>query len=125
MNLTTARGATVAALLTGAVGLLVLRVAGQPMPAIPPGLVLLVAAAALVAFTRTRWAPLVGALVGLAEIAGFVLSGAVGGLVEGAPAIVAGSWLRGVGITVAAVAGLVATASPGPRAATAPDRAAA
>lgn len=118
----TVRGGTVVGLLTGAVGLLVLRVAGQPMPAVPPGLVLLVAAAALVAFTRTRWAPLVGGLVGLAEIAGFVFSGAVAGLVEGAPAIVAGSWIRGVGITVAALGGIIATLRPAPRS-SAPDRA--
>jgi hypothetical protein len=121
MNIT-ARRVTVVGLLTGAVGLLMLRVAGQPMPAVPPGLVLLVTAGALVAFTRTRWAPLVGALVGMAEIAGFVFSGGVGGLVEGAPAIVAGSWIRVVGITAAAVAGIIATLRSAPRGA-APDRA--
>ncbi|OLT09358.1 hypothetical protein BJF78_30850 [Pseudonocardia sp. CNS-139] len=104
-----ARGATVIGLLAGAAGILVLRFAGAAMPAIPPGLVLLVAAAGLVAFGPWRWAPVVAALVALAEVLGFVLSGSYYGLVAvDAPGILVGTWVRGVGIAVALVAGVAA-----------------
>jgi hypothetical protein len=105
-----ARWATVAGLAVGALGVLVLRFSGQPMPPVPPGLVLLVGAAAVVAAVHRRWAPAVAVLVAGAEIAGFVLTGGLPDLLgAGSAAIVAGSWLRAVGIAVAAVAGVVAT----------------
>lgn len=108
-----ARWATVGGLVTGALGVLVLRFSGQPMPPIPPGLVLLVGAVVLVSAVDRRWAPAVAVLVAAAEIAGFVLAGGLADLVgAGFAPVVAGSWLRGVGIAVAAVAGTVATVVP-------------
>jgi hypothetical protein len=101
---------TAIGLVTGAVGILVLRLSGAAMPAIPPGLVLLVAASALVAFSSWRWAPVVGVLVALSEILGYVLSGSMYGLF-GADSlgILTGSWVRGIGIVLAFVAGIAAT----------------
>jgi hypothetical protein len=105
-----ARGATVIGLVAGAVGILVLRLSGGNMPAIPPGLVLLVAAAALVAFSRWRWAPVVGVLVALAEIIGYVASGSTYGLFAvDSIGILVGTWVRGIGIAVAFVAGIAAS----------------
>ena len=58
----------------------------------------------------TWWAPLAGALIGLADVLGFALSGAASGLLAlDEPVRLAGSWLRGIGIVVALIAGVVAT----------------
>jgi hypothetical protein len=104
------RRATVVGLVAGAVGILVLRLSGANMPAIPPGLVLLIAAAALVAFSSRRWAPIVAVLVALAEILGYVLSGSTYGLFAvDSIGILIGTWVRGIGIVVAFVAGIAAT----------------
>lgn len=104
-----ARAATTAGLLAGAVGIVVSRIGGADMPLVPPGLVLLVVAAALVAGTRWRWAALFGALVASAEVLGFVLSGAAAGLLAlDEPLRFTGAWTRGIGIVVALVAGIVA-----------------
>ena len=109
----TVRRVTVGGLLGAALGLLVLRFAGQPMPPVPPGLVLLVGAAVLVAAVHRRWAAAVAVLVATAEITGFVLTGGLSDLVgAGSVGIVAGSWLRAVGIAVAAVAGIVVAVAP-------------
>jgi hypothetical protein len=53
----------------------ILDVSGIPFPRIPPGLVILLAAAALVAFAPWWWIPAVGAVVGLFLTVGFVVSG--------------------------------------------------
>ncbi len=105
-----ARGATVIGLVAGAVGILVLRFSGAAMPSVPPGLVLLVAAAALVAFSTRRWAPIVAVLVALSEILGYVLSGSTYGLFAvDSIGILIGTWVRGIGIVVAFAAGIAAT----------------
>lgn len=108
-----ARWATVAGLVLGAVGIVVLRFAGVAMPPVPPGLVLLVGAAALVAAVDRRWPAVIGILVAAAEIAGFVLTGGLDDLVGASTAgIGIGSWARAVGIAVAAAAGVVALVAP-------------
>jgi hypothetical protein len=105
-----ARGATVIGLVAGAVGILVLRFSGAAMPSVPPGLVLLVAAAALVAFSSRRWASIVAVLVALSEILGYVLSGSTYGLFAvDSIGILIGTWVRGIGIVVAFMAGIAAT----------------
>ena len=106
-----ARGATVIGLVAGAVGILVLRFSGAAMPSVPPGLVLLVAAAAaVVAFSTRPWAPIVAVLVALSEILGYVLSGSTYGLFAvDSIGILIGTWVRGIGIVVAFVAGIAAT----------------
>jgi hypothetical protein len=102
-----ARIAAVAGLIAAAVGILVLRFSGAAMPAVPPGLVLLVAAAVLVAFSPWRWAPAAGVLIALFELIGYVASGSTYGLFAvDSLGILVGTWVRGIGIVVALVAGV-------------------
>ncbi|MPZ83046.1 MAG: hypothetical protein GEV28_22700 [Actinophytocola sp.] len=103
-----ARVWTIAGLLVGAVGLVLQKLGGITMPAVPPGLIfVLVAAAQMV--TKLRWAGIVAILAGAAEIAGFFGSGSASYLTKfdelGATA---GSWLRIVGVITAVVAGILA-----------------
>lgn len=70
------RAVLVGGLLVGAAGIAILWAAGVEFPvAVPPGLVILLTGAALVAGVRRRWSDGVGALLGLFVVAGFVLSG--------------------------------------------------
>jgi hypothetical protein len=104
-----ARALTIAGLLAGAAGIAAQKVAGVAMPPVPPGLVLLLVAAALMANPRWRWAAVVGVLAGLAEVAGFFGSGSAPRLLDlDELGIAASSWLRIVGVAVAVVAGVVA-----------------
>ncbi|HEY0454675.1 hypothetical protein [Actinophytocola sp.] len=103
-----ARVWTIAGLLVGAVGLIVQKLAGMTMPAVPPGLVFVVVAAALM-LTKLRWAGFVAILAGLAEIAGFFGSGSATWLTKfDELGKMAGSWLRIVGVITAVVAGVLA-----------------
>jgi len=70
------RTVLVGGLLVGALGIAILWAAGVDFPvAVPPGLVILLVGATVVAGFRTRWADAVGAFLGLFVIVGFVLSG--------------------------------------------------
>jgi hypothetical protein len=60
----TARRPAVAAMIVAAAGIIVQMLGGADYPAIPPGAVLLLAAAGLFA-VRTRWTPAVGLLIPL------------------------------------------------------------
>lgn len=103
-----ARTWTVVGLLVGAAGIVAQKVAGVAMPVVPPGLVLMVVAAGLVAATRWRWPVVVGALAAVAEVAA-VMSG-LGKLADFSEAGVAtASWVRLVGVLLAVGAGTVAT----------------
>ncbi|TDD40185.1 hypothetical protein E1287_01310 [Actinomadura sp. KC06] len=95
---------TVTGLVTGAAGLLIQKVAGVEMPVVPPGMIILLVVAALMAATRWRWTPVLAVLAALAEVAGFV------GSLADADAFgeFAGASVRGAGITVALVAGIAA-----------------
>ena len=101
----------VAALVLGAAGIAILWAAGVEFPvAVPPGLVILLAAAALVAGVRSRWADAVGGLVGLFVVVGFVLSGIYGEgfdnlLGRNGGAVALGQVVQLVGVVVAAVVG--------------------
>jgi hypothetical protein len=104
------RLATVAGLAAGAIGIGILRMAGVAMPVVPPGLVLLLAAALLVVLVRRRWTPVVGALVGLAEIIGIVATGSLADLVEVSPVgVFVGTWIRTLGVVIALIAGVLTT----------------
>jgi len=109
-TLSTARRVAVAGLILGALGIVILGVAGVNMPMVPPGLVMLLAAAIALATGRGRWAAILAVVVGLAEIGGFFASGSYSGLVEtGSPGVLIGTWIRLIGIITATVAGLVAS----------------
>ena len=69
------RGLTVTGLVVGAAGIAILWAAGIDFPvAVPPGLVILLSGALIVAFVRKAWAPGVGAFLGLFVIVGFLIS---------------------------------------------------
>jgi hypothetical protein len=107
----TNRTILVAALLMGALGIAILWAAGVEFPvAVPPGMVILLVGAALVAGFRTRWADAVGAVLGLFVVVGFLLSGINGegfdNLLGGHGAAVAlGQVVQLLGVVTASVSG--------------------
>jgi hypothetical protein len=106
------RLAAAVGLAMGAVGIVVQRVAGVDMPAVPPGLVMLIVAAALVAFVRWRWVPALGAVVGLAEVLALAMTGSLADLVDiSQSGVFVGTWVRTVGVVIALIAGVAATAA--------------
>ncbi len=101
---------TVAALLVAAVGIVIQYVSGVDFPTVPPGLIILLVAAGLVAFGPWRWAPVVGMVVGLFLIVGFFASGQIGPLLDpGWFGRFVGVWVLFLSVVVAFVAGTVAT----------------
>lgn len=106
----TRRNMALSGLIVGALGIVILRLAGVDMPVVPPGLVLLLAAAIALATARGRWAAILTAVVGFVEIGGFLASGSYTGLFEtGSPLVTAGTWIRLAGIVTATIAGLMAS----------------
>lgn len=101
---------TVAALLVGAAGFVIQIVFEVDVPTVPPGLVIMLLAAGLVAFLPWRWIPVVGAAVGLFLLVGFFASGAVGSLLDPGPlGVFIGAWIQFLAVIAAVVAGIVAT----------------
>jgi hypothetical protein len=101
---------TVAALLVAALGFAIQIVSGIEVPTIPPGLVILLMAAGLVAFLPWRRVPVIGAFVGLFLFVGFFASGAVAVLLDpGRLGVLVGAWVQLLALIVAVVAGTIAT----------------
>ncbi len=110
-SLSPAGKVTVAALLVAAAGFVIQIVSGVDVPTVPPGLVIMLVAAALVAFGPWRWTPVVGVVVGLFLLVGFFASGSVGSLL--APdrsGVFVGAWVQSLAVIVTVVAGIVAAA---------------
>jgi hypothetical protein len=111
----------IAGLLTGAAGIAILWAAGVVFPvAVPPGLVILLAGAALVAGARRRWADALGGLLGLFILVGFVVSGINGegfdNLLGGNGAAVAlGQVVQLIGVVIATVSGALLATRPAER----------
>ena len=101
---------TVVALLVAAAGFVIQIISGVDVPTVPPGLVIMLVAASLVAYLPWRWIPVVGAAVGLFLLVGFFASGAVGNLLDPSRLGVSiGAWVQFLAVIVAVVAGIVAT----------------
>jgi hypothetical protein len=101
---------TIAALLVAAAGFVIQIVSGVDVPTVPPGLVIMLVAAGLVAFLPWRWIPVFGAAVGLFLLVGFFASGAVGSLLDlSRSGAIIGAWIQFLAVIVAVVAGIVAT----------------
>jgi hypothetical protein len=102
------RATVVAGLLLAAVGIVVQRFAGVEMPAVPPGVVILVVPAVLITVLRWRWLPILAILAAGAELAGLIM---VGGLTELFAAdnagVIAGAWMRLLGSVAGLVFGVV------------------
>lgn len=110
-SLSPAGKVTVAALLVAAAGFVIQIVSGVDVPTVPPGLVIMLVAAALVAFGPWRWTPVVGVVVGLFLLVGFFASGSVGSLL--APdqsGVFVGAWVQSLAVIVTVVAGILAAA---------------
>ncbi|MPZ93464.1 MAG: hypothetical protein GEU96_00850 [Propionibacteriales bacterium] len=74
------RTTTVAGLIIGAIGISLLWAGGQDFPFYPPpGIVILAVGALFVIGAPWRWAPGVGAFLGLFVIVGFAIEAIVGG----------------------------------------------
>jgi hypothetical protein len=103
---------TVVALLVAAVGFVVQMIAGVTnTPTIPPGLVAILVAAGVVAFSGGPGAPIAGPAAGLFNLVVFVVVGAADRLVDPSPASAfLGAWLMVAGLIVAIVAGTIVTA---------------
>jgi hypothetical protein len=101
---------TVAALLVAALGFAIQIVSGIDTPTVPPGLVILVVAATVVALLPWRWVPVVGVLAGLFLFVGFFASGAVGNLLDPSRfGVLVGAWIQFLALIVAVAVGLAAT----------------
>jgi hypothetical protein len=109
-SLSPASKLTVAALLVAALGFAIQIFSGIEVPTVPPGLVILVVAAALVALLPWRWVPVVGAFAGLFLFVGFFASGALGNLLDPSRfGVLVGAWIQFLALIVAVAGGLVAT----------------
>ena len=102
---------TVVALLIAAVGFVTQMIAGvTDTPTIPPGLVVILVAAGLVAFIPGRWMPLAGAVAGLFNLVASLVVGAGDRLTDPSPATgFIGAWLMHIGLIAACIVGTMAT----------------
>ena len=101
---------TVAALIVAALGFAIQIVFGVEVPTIPPGLVILLVAAGLVALLPWRWVPAVGAFAGLFLFVGFFASGAVVVLLDPSRlGVLVGAWIQFLALLITVVAGIIAT----------------
>jgi hypothetical protein len=109
-SLSLASKLTVAALLVAAAGIVIQIISGINFPTVPPGLIILLVAAGLVAFGPWRWTPVVGTVLGLWLLIGFSLSGEAGRLLDpGQFGGFVGLWIQFLAVIVSVVAGTVAT----------------
>ena len=100
-----------AGLVTGAAGIAILWGAGVDFPfAVPPGLVILLVGAGVVAGVRRRWSDAVGGFLGLFVVVGFILSGINGEgfnnlLGRNGADVALGQIVQLIGVVTAAISG--------------------
>jgi hypothetical protein len=102
---------TMIALLIAAVGFVAQMIAGvTDTPTIPPGLVVILAAALVVAFVPGPRAPLAGVVAGLFNLVASVLVDAADRLTDPTPVTgFIGAWVMHIGLVTACIAGTIAT----------------
>jgi hypothetical protein len=107
----TARTLTVVALLVAATGFVVQMIAGvTDTPTVPPGLVVILAAAGLIAFAPGRWMPLAGPVTGLFSFVALFAVDADDRLDDLDPvSAFLGQWFMVAALVVASVSGAIAT----------------
>jgi hypothetical protein len=108
---TRTRTAQVAGLIVAAVGVIIMILVGVPgIPLIPPGPIILLAAAGVVAWLRWRWSPAVGLLAALFLGVGAAIAPTTRAIMAAPSAIgpFVGSTVELAGLVVAIVAGAVA-----------------
>ena len=112
------RAVLLTGLLVGACGIAILWAAGVEFPvAVPPGLVILLAGAGLVAAVRRRWSDGVGGFLGLFVTVGFVLSGVNGEgfdtlLGRNGADVALGQVVQLLGVVTAAISGALLVLPP-------------
>ena len=109
----TSRALCALALLTAAVGIVLQILGGADYPVVPPGIIILVASAAVVWFVPWRGAPLAGIAAALFLVFGLFAAGQASRLVEveTVPDTV-GLWAQMIGVLVALVSAVVALLRP-------------
>jgi hypothetical protein len=103
---------TVASLVVAAAGIVIQIASGAEYPTIPPGLIILLAAAGLVALaTRWRWTTIVGVIVSLFLLVGGVLAPQAREQLgdPGQVGVFIGTVIQLLALVVALVAGVAAT----------------
>ena len=111
-SLSAPRAATVAGLVVGALGIAILWASGVPFPfVIPPGIVFLLVGASVVALAKWRWAPAVGAFLGLFVFVGFLISpsGLPNLLGQNGMGVAVGQGIQVIGVLTALIAGVMAS----------------
>lgn len=106
------KAATVVLLLVGALGIALLWAAGVEFPfLVPPGLLILLGGAAFVGLAPWRWAPAVGAVLGLFVTVGFLISptGVPNLLGHHGLAVAIGQCVQVIGVFGALIIGALAT----------------
>jgi hypothetical protein len=100
----------VSALIVAAAGIVVQIIAGVNYPAVPPGLIILLVAAALVLFLPWRWVSLIAVFAsGFLLIGGFANADSRSHLTHvGHPGAFVGTWIEIAAMAVAVVAGIAA-----------------
>ncbi|GIG65706.1 hypothetical protein [Phytomonospora endophytica] len=106
----TTKTLTATGLAAGAVGILMLYLAGIEFPFFPPpGMLIATAGALAVAFVRWRWITLLGPVLGAFYWIGLFGSGTAGYLLGDEDVLVtAGIWVQMAGVTVAFASGIAA-----------------
>jgi hypothetical protein len=112
-SLSTAAKINIAGLLAAAVGIVIQIASGVDYPTVPPGLIILLVAAVLVAFARWAWVAIVGVIVPLFLLVGGTISstGRENLADPGDFGQFAGTLIQLVGVVVALVAGLLVVRS--------------
>lgn len=116
-GMTTPRGLTALALLTAAAGIVVQIIGGAEYPVVPPGILILFAAAGIVWFVPWRGAPVAAIAAALFLVIGLFAAGQAGRLIEVDTALdTLGLWIQMVAVVVALGTAVIALARPRPAA---------
>ena len=102
----------IGALLVAAAGVFVIFLSAPDLfPAVPPGVIILAVAAALVAFVPGRWTPIVGVLIALMITIGGIASGNTIDILNGeeSPGAILGTVIQYPALITAIAAGVMAT----------------
>lgn len=101
--------ASAIALLVAAAGIVVQILGGADYPPVPPGLIVLVVAAGVVWFLRSRWAPIAAVLAGAFMVVGLFAAGQASRLVEVDTVLdTTGLWIQMTAVVLAIVTGALA-----------------
>jgi hypothetical protein len=106
------RAVTVVGLVVGALGIAILWASGVEFPIYPPpGIVILLAGVLFVGLAPWRWAPGVGAFLGLFVFLGFLISptGLTNLFGRAGTRVAIGQGIQVIGVLTALIAGVIAT----------------